>query len=94
VTLRPGPAGGGRLVITDCGPGLPGSLVQQRGVSGAGSTGLGLDIATRTAERSGGSLRLSDNTSGGATVAVDLGPPLAAAIRSHRRRGTDRREIG
>ena len=45
VTLRPGPAGGGRLVITDCGPGLPGALVQRRGVSGTGSTGLGLDIA-------------------------------------------------
>jgi signal transduction histidine kinase len=92
VTLRAQPDGGGRLVIADRGPGLPGGLVQLRGVSGTGSTGLGLDIATRTAERSGGSVRLGDNTAGGATVSVDLGPPVASAVRSHRRRGTDRRE--
>ena len=85
VTLRPRPAGGGRLVVADRGPGLPGALVQRRGVSGVGSTGLGLDIATRTAARTGGSVQLGGNEMGGATVVVELGPPVAAPIRSHRR---------
>jgi signal transduction histidine kinase len=91
VTLRPRPAGGGRLVVSDRGPGLPGSLVQQRGISGAGSTGLGLDIVIRTADRSGGSVRFGGET-GGATVIVELGPPILDSIRSHRLRGPDRRK--
>jgi signal transduction histidine kinase len=46
----------------------------ERGRSGGGSTGLGLDIARRTAEASGGALQLS--TSGrGTEVVLELGPP-------------------
>jgi signal transduction histidine kinase len=48
----------------------------ERGRSGAGSTGLGLDIARRTAEGSGGALRVA-STRGGTTVTLELGPPAS-----------------
>ena len=41
--------GGISLAVEDAGPGLSPDFVE-RGVSGAGGTGLGLDIARRTAE--------------------------------------------
>ncbi|WP_061289002.1 sensor histidine kinase [Herbidospora cretacea] len=69
LTGRPG---GARLTVSDEGPGFPGSDLVERGVSGAGSTGLGLDIARRTAEGSGGALRVR-NGPVGAQVVVDLG---------------------
>lgn len=69
--------GGARLVIADRGPGLPDSLVVQRGRSGGGSTGLGLDIAARTATESGGSLTLGRDPGGGAVVILQLGGPVA-----------------
>ncbi|TDC49558.1 HAMP domain-containing histidine kinase [Jiangella ureilytica] len=76
VRLEPRPGGGARLVVADQGPGLPsgqhtGAL--RRGVSGSGSSGLGLDIVRRTAEQSGGEVRLESPASGGLTVVVDLG---------------------
>ncbi|HEY3239758.1 MAG TPA: ATP-binding protein [Acidimicrobiia bacterium] len=43
-----------------------------RGASGAGSTGLGLDIARRTAEAAGGSLRIAASPRGGARIELDL----------------------
>jgi signal transduction histidine kinase len=67
--------GGALLVVTDSGPGLPGPLVLERGRSGNGSTGLGLDIARRVAERSGGTLRLRSDAGTGTTATVELGPP-------------------
>jgi signal transduction histidine kinase len=39
-----------------------------RGASGGGSTGLGLDIARRTAEAAGGTMRLASAPLGGARV--------------------------
>lgn len=66
--------GGGRLVVSDRGPGLPQSVVR-RGRSGRGSTGLGLDIAERTAKTSGGALTVGANPGGGAAITVDLGSP-------------------
>ncbi len=61
-------AAGGVLVIDDSGPGFgdPGGV--RRGRSGAASTGLGLDIARRTAEGSGGFMRLGSSPTGGARV--------------------------
>jgi signal transduction histidine kinase len=78
VRLSPAP-GGLRLLVADSGPGFPsapdaGDLLE-RGRSGAGSTGLGLDIARRTAETSGGSLLLDTTPGGGATVILELGTP-------------------
>jgi signal transduction histidine kinase len=64
------------LMISDRGAGFPhGSAVLDRGQSPAGSTGLGLDIARRTAEASGGRLVVENPPGGGARVILDLGPP-------------------
>ena len=69
-------AGGGAwLVVADDGPGFPDADSTERGRSSGGSTGLGLDIARRIAEASGGSLMIGRSTSGGGAVTVGLGPP-------------------
>jgi signal transduction histidine kinase len=75
VTVSGRPGGGARLVVEDAGPGFPAIDAVVRGASGAGSTGLGLDIARRTARSSGGDLVLGTSGAGGARVEVDLGPP-------------------
>ncbi|WP_433218019.1 sensor histidine kinase [Dactylosporangium sp. CS-047395] len=46
------------LVVEDDGPGFD-PAAGERGVSGGGSTGLGLDIARRTAESTGGRLHIA-----------------------------------
>jgi signal transduction histidine kinase len=62
------------LVVEDAGPGLPAGVdAAARGTSGAGSTGLGLSIAARTARDSGGWLATDTSDMGGARVAVRLG---------------------
>jgi len=73
VTVRPRPGGGAEVSVSDTGPGLPDAAIE-RGRSGAGSTGLGLDIARRTAEASGSALRISASAAG-TTVVLALGPP-------------------
>jgi signal transduction histidine kinase len=61
------------LVVEDAGPGLPQGLdATGRGASGAGSTGLGLSIASRTAADSGGEVTTGASDMGGARVAVTL----------------------
>jgi signal transduction histidine kinase len=61
------------LVVGDAGPGFrPGFDPLKRGASGGGSTGLGLDIARRVAEQSGGRVALSRSRLGGAEVRVEL----------------------
>lgn len=75
VGLSTAPDGGVRLVVEDGGPGFPADLdPTDRGVSGGGSSGLGLAIAARTAVESGGTLAWGTSTLGGARVVVDLGP--------------------
>jgi signal transduction histidine kinase len=76
VELAPAVGGGAQLVVSDDGPGLPDPTALHRGVSGAGSTGLGLDIVARTAGRSGGHLTIGRSPAGGASIAVHLGPPV------------------
>ncbi|HLT09739.1 MAG TPA: HAMP domain-containing sensor histidine kinase [Micromonosporaceae bacterium] len=66
---------GGRLTVEDAGPGF-GSYAG-RGASTAGSTGLGLDIARRTAEAGGGTMRLGRSPLGGALVELTFGFPTA-----------------
>jgi signal transduction histidine kinase len=73
VELEPCPVGGARLIVADDGPGFATPDPLARGVSGAGSSGLGLDIAKRAAETAGGSLSIGRAESGGALVVLELG---------------------
>ena len=65
---------GARLVVADDGPGLP-SDEPVRGRSDRGSSGLGLDIARRSAVASGGAMTLGAAPSGGAMITLDFGRP-------------------
>jgi len=68
-------AGGGdviRMVVEDDGPGFATAHAAERGRSGAGSTGLGLDVARRTAEQVGGRLVLESGAAGGARVVLEV----------------------
>jgi signal transduction histidine kinase len=58
--------------IEDAGPGFPGDDVVERGESQGGSTGLGLDIARRTAVGAGGAIRLAGSGHGGALVELSF----------------------
>lgn len=78
VRLEPLPGGGTRLLVADEGPGFATPDALGRGVSGAGSSGLGLDIARRAAESSGGSLSAGRSGAGGALVVLELGPAASA----------------
>lgn len=62
-----------RLTVTDAGPGFNDVSLVRRGESSSGSTGLGLDIVARAAERSGGSMRVGNAGGGGAEVSVVFG---------------------
>jgi signal transduction histidine kinase len=66
-------AGGVVLVVEDAGPGVahPRAAVR-RGASGGGSTGLGLDIARKVAESTGGSIHFDRGRLGGACVRLLL----------------------
>lgn len=79
VALTPLQAGGALLEVSDAGHGFRDSSVVARGRSGAGSTGLGLDIARRTAVASGGELSVGRASEGGARVTVRLGAPTGEA---------------
>jgi signal transduction histidine kinase len=73
VTVRRSDDGRAEVEVADDGPGLPDAAAAlERGRSGGGSTGLGLDIARRTAEASGGAVRLTSSPAGTA-VALELG---------------------
>jgi signal transduction histidine kinase len=70
VSLTAGPDGA-LLQVADEGPGLSHPM-PSRGRSDRGSSGLGLDIARRCAEASGGVLSLGRGASGGALVVLAL----------------------
>ena len=67
-------ASGARLEVSDDGPGLP-DTEPVRGRSDRGSTGLGLDIARRCADASGGAMTLASSPAGGALITLELGAP-------------------
>ena len=78
------------IFFADGGPGIgdPDSALR-RGSSGAGSTGLGLDIARRVAESTGGGLKIDRSALGGAQVQMWLrtgAPPYRRAGGRRRRR--------
>ncbi|MCW2863786.1 MAG: integral rane sensor signal transduction histidine kinase [Actinoallomurus sp.] len=75
VGLEALPAGGARLTVADDGSGFATSDPLERGVSGAGSSGLGLDIVRRTVESTGGTLAVGRSASGGALITLDLAGP-------------------
>jgi signal transduction histidine kinase len=88
-------AGGGAwLVVADDGSGFPDADPTQRGLSSGGSTGLGLDIARRIAETSGGTLAIGRSASGGGAVTVGLGPPVRPAEGRRRPRRVGQRAEG
>ncbi len=60
------------VVVEDAGPGLASTSLAERGRSGAGSTGIGLDVARRAAEDAGGRLVLAAAAMGGARVALEM----------------------
>ncbi|GLW62683.1 two-component sensor histidine kinase [Actinomadura rubrobrunea] len=57
------------ILVADAGPGIADpEAALKRGQSGGGSTGLGLDIARRAAESTGGYLRIHRSVLGGAQI--------------------------
>lgn len=72
VAVTGAPDGPVHLVVDDGGPGIAAGA-EVRGVSAGGSTGLGLDIVRRTAERSGGGLAIGRAPIGGARIDVTFG---------------------
>ena len=90
VRASPRAAGGAWIVVSDNGPGFSHPDSSRRGLSSAGSTGLGLDIARRIAEGSGGTLTLGRSPDGGGAVTIGLGP-AARQVRKPRRHIKTRR---
>ena len=76
------------VFVADAGPGIADpAIALRRGSSGAGSTGLGLDIARRVAESTGGTLKIGTSALGGAQVQMRLRtgspPPVGRRARRH-----------
>ena len=82
VGVAPGPCPW--VEVSDAGPGMPNDDVVERGRSVSGSTGLGLDIARRVAERGGGSMVIGSDARGGARVQLLLAPATPTPARTER----------
>jgi signal transduction histidine kinase len=61
------------LRVSDGGPGFSSEIPAERGASGSGSSGLGLDIVRKTVGGLGGRVEVDDRPGGGAVVTVWLG---------------------
>ncbi|MER5257553.1 MULTISPECIES: HAMP domain-containing sensor histidine kinase [unclassified Streptomyces] len=83
-TVGTTPTGHAELTVADEGPGLPPTYAAERGTSGGGSTGLGLDIARRTAEDAGGTFAIASDATRGTRVTLTFPqtpPPPPAETR-------------
>jgi signal transduction histidine kinase len=84
------------ILVSDAGAGIADPhAALRRGASGAGSTGLGLDIARRVAEATGGNLRVSRSaTLGGAEIQLWFHVASRGSSRAQRRvKGAIRRHL-
>lgn len=72
-TVRTGATPAPWFEVADRGPGFGGRPQVERGVSGSGSTGLGLDIVRKTVSAAGGTFDAHDRPGGGAVVCVSFG---------------------
>ncbi len=70
IVARPGLDHTAVLTVEDAGPGFDETDLVERGRSGGGSTGLGLDIVRKAAERTGGTFAISNGPSGGRVEVV------------------------
>ncbi|WP_067482208.1 sensor histidine kinase [Actinomadura hibisca] len=91
VTLHQGQGVTG-ILVADAGPGIADpDAALQRGRSGGGSTGLGLDIARRAAEATGGHLRIHRSVLGGAQIQLWFRTKWLPPARRRSRRLVGRR---
>jgi signal transduction histidine kinase len=75
------------LLVDDAGPGIPDpQRAVTRGFSGAGSTGLGLDIVRRAAETVRGQLVIDRSPLGGARIGFLLHAPILEPVEQRKRR--------
>lgn len=88
IAVRTTPEGDAELTVADEGPGLPPTYAAERGTSGGGSTGLGLDIARRTAEDAGGTFAITSDAARGTEVSLTF-PRAPAETRPGRPEPTD-----
>ncbi|MET7618061.1 HAMP domain-containing sensor histidine kinase [Streptomyces sp. NPDC005408] len=78
------------VLVSDAGPGITDpEAAMARGNSGGrdGSTGLGLDIARRVAESTGGDVRIGSSVLGGTEVRIWIGLDPREGVGPERRRG-------
>jgi signal transduction histidine kinase len=74
------------IAVEDAGDGIAQSELAERGVSSAGSTGIGLDVARRAAEHGHGELRIEQSAAGGARVVLRFPGPFTTLNGSLLRR--------
>jgi signal transduction histidine kinase len=69
-----------QLTVEDSGAGFRDLSVTRRGKSSTGSTGLGLDIVAKAAQRTGGVMRIGRASTGGAEIVVVFGRAEAGDV--------------
>lgn len=97
VSVRAGGNGRSLLVVEDDGPGITDRAASERGHTGRPDglgTGLGLDIARRTAEDNGGAFRVLSGERGGCRVELELVGPRERAKPDARDRRDARADRG